>query len=542
MSARTRYPSPLVRLRRAVILAFVVAVTLAQVGGTALARQAAGETLAASQELTAGYSRTLVNGEEDFLYTHTNLQVWEPLVRYDDNLRPQPGIAESWLLSPDGLTWTFNLRHDVVFSNGRPLVSADVAASIDHLRKSSGKPSTFLGGINFPEIYGEPTVATPDDYTVTLTYAAPRPLLIYSISNHYSPVFAAESFRPDGTFDGYPIGSGPFVLADWERDQYIELVRNENYSGTKPALTAIHLRQYSDATARLAALRSGEVQALLELGGVLPSQAAEVASDGQYDVQAHAATCNTFLAFNGSAGRVFSDVRLRQAVSLSIDRTQLVDQLLDGYGTPATSVLLEPVTEFAVTDPAQQVRVDPERSAQLVQEATGGERVSARLIFTPPAEGINAWPFPLMAAYFQGILQPLGFDLELQQLETTALTEARNAGDYDVSISNNCWATGDPNYILGRLLDSTSAQNVTQHQGYANPRVDALLAEGRTTLDPARRVAVYQEVQAIANDEVPVAPLFNQQTITAANPQVRGLDQRVAYAPTFETIYLIDPQ
>jgi peptide/nickel transport system substrate-binding protein len=534
--------SPAAGLRRLATAAIVVMVALTQLGATAFAQQEAGETLAASQELTAGYSRTLVNGEEDFLYTHTNLQVWEPLVRYDNNLRPQPGIAETWLLSPDGLVWTFNLRHDVVFSNGDPLVASDVLASIDHLKKSSGKPSTFLGGINFAEIYGDPVVTATDAYTVTFTYTIPRPLLPYSISNHYSPVWAAESFRPDGTFNGYPIGSGPFVLADWQRDQYIELVRNENYYGTLPHLSKIHLRQYSDATARLAALRSGEVQALLELGGVLPSQAAEIASDGEYDVRAHAATCNTFLAFNGSAGRVFNDVRLRQAVSLSIDRRALVDQLLDGYGTPATSVLLEPVTEFAVTDPAQQIQVDPERAAQLVQEATGGERVSAKLIFTPPAEGINAWPFPLMAAYFQGILQPLGFDLELQQLETTALTDARNAGDYDISISNNCWATGDPNYILGRLLESTSAQNVSQFQGYANPQVDALLAEGRTTLDPARRVAIYQEVQAIANTEVPVAPLFNQQTITAAGPTIRGLDQRVAYAPTFETVYIIDAQ
>src|SRR5690349_21398573 len=188
-----------------------------------------GETLANKQEITIGVNRNLVNGEEDFWYAHASLQVWEPLIRYDNEFQLQPGLAESWELSEDGLTWTFHLRKDKVFSNGTPYTSKSLLASIEHARASSGRPSLFLGGINFEEIYGNPvSVTAVDDYTVQIAYDTPRPLLPYSIANHYSAQFEDNQFDENSNFTGLPIGTGPFKLVDWERDQYAVLERNDN--------------------------------------------------------------------------------------------------------------------------------------------------------------------------------------------------------------------------------------------------------------------------------------------------------------------------
>jgi ABC-type transport system substrate-binding protein len=107
-------------------------------------------------------------------------------------------------------------------------------------------------------------------------------------------------------------------------------------------------------------------------------------------------------------------------------------------------------------------------------------------------------------------------------------------------ISNNCWATGDPNYQIGRTLRSNSVIQGTQHGGYNNPTVDALLDAAQVELDPAKQVADYKQAQAIGNEEVAIAPLFDQQTIIAYRPWVRGLSQHIAYAPTLETVYLVD--
>ena len=134
------------------------------------------------------------------------------------------------------------------------------------------------------------------------------------------------------------------------------------------------------------------------------------------------------------------------------------------------------------------------------------------------------------------MLQPIGFDIELKQLEAAAVTDALNNGEYEVAISNNCWATGDPNYQIRRTLGSDSVLQGTQHGSYNNPEVDALLDQAQVELDPQTQIDLYNQAQAIGVEEVAIAPLFDQQTIIAYKPWVRGLSQRIAYAPTLETI------
>jgi peptide/nickel transport system substrate-binding protein len=501
---------------------------------------AEGETLADSQEITIGVNRNLVNGEEDFWYAHASLQVWQPLIKYDNEFKLEPGLAESWELSPDGLTWTFHLRKDVVFSNGTPYTSKSLLATIEHARASSLRPSLFLGGINFPEIYGEPTsVTATDEYTVQIAYATPRPLLPFAIANHYSAQFEENQFDENSNFTGLPIGTGPFKLVDWQREQYAVLERNENYWGEKPTLTKITIKIYPDANSRLSALKSGEVDALAELGAVLPAQAGEIRDDPNYVVQAYNTACNTYLLINQSSAP-FNDVRVRQALNLAINRDELVGDLLYGYGVPAKGLILQYNTTFFNDNPEQQLTFDADRATQLLSEATGGQRVTLELLFNPPGQNLLGWPYPLIAQYLQAVLQPIGFDVELKQLEAAAVTDALNNGQYQVAISNNCWSTGDPNYMVRRTIGSDSVLQAAQHGGYNNPEVDALLNSAQVELDPAKQIELYKQAQAIATDEVAIAPLFDQQTIIAYKPWVRGLSQRIAYAPTLETVYLVD--
>jgi len=498
-----------------------------------------GETLAENQEITIGVNRYLINGEEDFWYAHASLQIWEPLIDYDDNFNLVPGLATSWELSADGLTWTFHLREDVTFSNNEPYNADSFIGSIEHARASSGRASAFLGGINFDEIYGDPTVTRVDDYTVSLSYTEPRPLLPFSIANHYSAQFWPGQFDEDSNFTGYPIGTGPFKVVDWVRDQYIVLEQNENYWKEKPTLTKITIRTYPDENSRLSALKAGEVDALAELGAVLPAQAGEISGDSNYVVQHFATACNTYLVFNGTQAP-FDDVRVRQALSLAIDRDALVEQLLYGYGIPAKSVLLQADSLFFNDNPDEQVQYDPERAKALLEEVTGGERVSVELLFNPPGQNLLGWPYPLIATYLQAILQPIGFDVTLKQQESSAVSESLKQGDYDVAISNNCWATGDPNYILRRTLDSESTLQSTNHGGYNNPEVDALLDQAQVELDPEKQIELYKQIQAIGNEEVAIAPLFDQETIIASRPYVKGLIQHIAYAPSLETVYILE--
>ena len=534
----------------AIRIPFVIAAILALVMATPLtflAQEATpshvvleeGERLREDQTLRLGVNRNLVGGPEDYWYAHASLKIYESLVEYDDNFNLLPGLATEWTLSGDGLTWTFTLRDDVTFSNGEPFTSATVLYNVERSKAKSGQPSQFLGGINYEEIYGDPVVEAVDDYTVTFTYEEPYPNLPHAIANHYSAQWWEGQFDENYNFTDLPIGSGPFVLVDWERDQFATLERNENYWREKPVLERIEVRIYPDENSRLSALKAGEVDALAELGAVLPAQAGELEGNNDYVVASFPTACNTYLLFNGTS-EPFNDVRIRQALSLAIDREAFVNDLLYGYGIPATGVILQANTQWYNDDPEAQVRWNIEEATALLNEATGGERVSIDLLFHPPGQNLHGWPYPLMATYLQAILQPVGFDVNLVQQESAVVTETLTTGDYDLAIHNNCWSSGEPNYQVGRTIASDSALHSTNHGGYNNAEVDQLLAEARVETDPERQAEMYREAQAIAVEEAAIAPLFDQETIIAYRPYVKGLSQRIAYEPTLELVYLVE--
>ena len=515
------------------------AVTAAQESTPAHVQLEDGERLRDDQTLKLGVNRNLVGGPEDYWYAHASLHVYESLIEYDDNFNLLPGLATEWNLSPDGLVWEFKLRDDVVFSNGEPFTAETVLFNVERSKAKSGQPSQFLGGIIFEEIYGDPVVQAVDDYTVTFTYTEPRPLLPYAIANHYSVQWWQGQFDENYNFVDLPIGSGPFTLVDWQRDQYATLTRNENYWREKPVLENIQVRIYPNENSRLSALKAGEVDALAELGAVLPAQAGELEGDDNYVVASYPTACNTYLLFNGTT-EPFNDVRIRQALSLAIDRDAFVNDLLYGYGIPAKGVILAANTQWFNDNPDEQVRWNFEEATQLLNEATGGERVKVDLLFHPPGQNLHGWPYPLMATYLQAILQPVGFDVNLVQQESAVVTETLTSGDYDFTIYNSCWASGEPNYQVRRMLGSDSTLQLTNHGGYNNPEVDALLDEAEVELDPVRQAELYKQAQAIGLAEVAVAPLFDQETVIAYRPFVRGLDQRIAYEPTLELVYLVE--
>lgn len=496
-----------------------------------------GERLREDQTLNLGVNRNLVGGEEDYWYAHASLHVYEPLIEYDDNFNLLPGLAESWSLSPDGLTWTFELRQDVHFSNGEAFTSATVLFNVERSQAKSGQPSQFLGGIFYDEIYRDPEVIAVDDYTVTFTYDEPYPNLPFAIANHYSVQWWEGQFDENYNFTDLPIGSGPFLLVDWQRDQYATLQRNENYWREKPVLENINVRIYPNENSRLSALKAGEVDALGELGAVLPQQAGELEGDENFRVAAYPAACNTYLLFNGTA-EPFDDVRVRQALSLAIDRDALVNDLLYGYGIPAEGLILQANEQWFNAE--AQVEYDPEQATQLLSEATGGERVQIDFVFHPAGQNLHGWPYPLIATYLQAILQPIGFDVNLIQQEAAVVTDTLSRGEYHLTIHNNCWSSGEPNYQVRRTIGSTAALHTTNHGGYNNPEVDTLLDQAEKETDPVIQAELYKEAQAIALEEVAIAPLFDQQTIIAHRTWVRGLDQRIAYEPTLELVYLVE--
>jgi len=288
--------------------------------------------------MTIAVSRDLANGEQDPYFTHTTLMCHEPLIALDDALAPAPRLAEQWTQSDDGLTWTFVLRPGVKFGDGT-LFDADAAIrNIQRDMQISPRASPYTA-MNAPVSFGPVAdIHKHDNRTFQIVHSSPYPLLEATMSNFFSAMFSPASFAANGDFNGVPATTGPWRLTDWQRGQSLVLERNDGYWGRVPALQKISVRIIPDANTRVSALVAGEVDAIVELGALLPAQAQQLRTQPEFVVGADPISITQYLHFN--CGKPpFDDVRLRQAVSLALDRDSIARDLVFGFGDPGRSLL-----------------------------------------------------------------------------------------------------------------------------------------------------------------------------------------------------------
>ena len=165
--------------------------------------------------------------------------------------------------------WTFHLREGVTFSNGTPFNADSVLANFDRMKKGPFESSFY--GMNIDTIYpGLVSYEKTDDYTVVLTLSEGQPLLDYTMVNYGSAIFEPSCFAEDGTFAGFPIGTGPYVVTENVLGQYCVIERNDNYWGTPGIAKTFRFKVIPDAETRYTALRAGEVQGLCDLGAISP--------------------------------------------------------------------------------------------------------------------------------------------------------------------------------------------------------------------------------------------------------------------------------
>ena len=490
--------------------------------------------VSAGREVLLAVSRNLANGEEDPYYTHNSLMVWDSLVMLNEELEPTPQLTASWSLAEDQLSWTFQLREGISYTDGTPFNADAVVANIDRLMQISPRRSPFFS-LTIARAYGDLAGATKvADDVVEYQLNSPNPSMIFTMSNFFSAMFSPASFTEEGNFKGIPSTTGRFKLADWERDQFMLLERNDDYWDTKPLVQQIRLRVIPDSGARVSAILAGEVDGVVELGALSPAEAKSLEGREGITVGGDPVSISQYLFF-GSDRPPFDNVDLRRAVSMAIDREAIVEKLALGYGVPGKSLLSAFVPRWL--SPKGEPVYDPEEARRLARSVLGDERASATLIYR--TGGGQALPYKSIAELLQAELSQLGIDLELVPLESAAARERRDTTDWNLRIGQTGWANGDPDFILGRFLASDGFNNATIKGGYSNPEADQLVALGKAELDPQKRFDIYDRLQEIAADEVPVTPLYHNYLTYAYRDTITGLRHRVTYQPTLDTIQIV---
>jgi peptide/nickel transport system substrate-binding protein len=297
--------------------------------------------------------------------------VFEGLTRFGPDGSVLPGLAESWEIAPDGLSWVFTLREGVTFHDGLPMTAEDVAFSFERAmaEDSTNAQKQLFEGIN--------SVNVIDDLTVEIGLDTHKGALLWNLAWGDAVIVSPASAETNATD---PVGTGPFRFERWVQGDQVELVRNDDYWGEPAALDGVTFKFISDPTAAFAAMMAGDIDAFPNFPA--PENLAQFQADPRFSVIVGTSEGETILAMN-NARAPFDDVRVRRAVAHAIDRSAIIDGAMFGYGTPIGS-------HFAPHHPAYEdltgmSAFDPEMAKALLAEAGLADGFQTTLTLPPPA-------------------------------------------------------------------------------------------------------------------------------------------------------------
>jgi peptide/nickel transport system substrate-binding protein len=418
--------------------------------------------------------------------------VFQGLTRYNPDGTISPALAESWEISEDGAIYTFRLRDGVKFHDGTDFTADDVKFTLDRARaeESTNAQKALFAGIA--------DVTVVDPLTVQVTLSAPNGGFLTNLAWGDAVIVAPETAE---TLATAPVGTGPFRFARWVQGDRVELERNADYWGEPPALEKATFKFIADPTAAFAAVMAGDVDAFPVFPA--PENLAQFAADPRFKVVVGSTEGETILAMNNTVPAL-SDVRVRQAISHAINRQEIIDGAMFGYGTPIG-------THFAPHNPdyvdlTGLSDYDPEKAKALLAEA-GVEGLSLSLKLPPPAYARRGGE--IIAAQ----LRAVGIETQIENLEWAQWLEQVFRGkDFDLTIVSHT----EP-------MDINIYARPDYYFQYDNPALQEVMAELDISTDPAARSALLKQAQQIIAEDFVNAYLFQLAKTGVANAKIEGL-------------------
>lgn len=490
---------------------------------TSASEEAAGAVSKSGETTTDGERADLVLGATTGFFGAESLDVaynwdgWimsiygisENLYRLDENIEPQPWIAES-VETPDENTWVFAIRDGVTFSNGKTVDAKAVKACFERTYEKNERADSTLK-IKSMEADGMKfTIVTPE----------PNPTLLNDLCDPLLGIYDATE-EPDEEL-GVSC-TGPYVATSFTAMTDVKMRANENYWGGAPKADTVELKIIDDQDALDMALANGEIDLIAQ---ETANGASKFTDTSKYTTDTVTTTRANFLSFNLKTEGL-DDLAVRQAINYCIDREGYADVVYQGFATPCYGIYPDNLA-FGGTDGLNLTvdSYDADKAKEILADAgyqdTDGDGIldkdGVNLSFKVLTYSYNDNCIQL-ADMLQAELSQIGIELSIETQDV--LDDPLASGDFDLAILNYAMAPiGTPSYFINMLFTTGASNN---YGGYSNEKVDALAAEIGTTSDNDKVVSLTRELEQQVLDDMPFAFVADQQLIFVYSNKVKGV-------------------
>jgi peptide/nickel transport system substrate-binding protein len=445
--------------------------------------------------------------------------IYNGMTEADYDLNVIPALAHHWETSKDGLTWTWHIRQDVTFHNGRPMTAEDIKANVERVLDPK------IGALVRGELEIIDKMELLDKYTLRMILNDKYYPLPAMLTNRWVPIIDPQALD---SVKQHPIGTGPFKFVSWKRLHTTVMARHETYwekdadGNALPYLDEIIGKPLADDTVRLTALRTGEMD-MIDNMHYRDQDRFEKEWGEQYDTARIKALGTLWMFFNCQRPP-FNDVRVRRAAALALDKDAIFEKTLFGHGEIMDQFYTEPAPWRLPGVPKLERNVA--EAKRLLKDAGIKPGTKITLVTYVRYNYIKEG-----AQIFQQNLREIGFFTDLKILDAGPLRVARQKRDYDILGLGSAYRM-DPHEYYYKELSSKSAA-ATSYGGWVNPVYDQLIDDAARTQEKQERIKPYTEAEKLIHQEVPKVTTVSAYNLSAWKKPLKGYRPNIAGNMTY---------
>lgn len=462
-------------------------------------------------------------------------KIYESLLTWSTDMKPQPGLARSWTISPDGKVYTFELQQNVKWHDGKPFSSDDVVFTIDKFLRTVHPRARVV----IDQFVASVKAQGPNKVQITLK--EPFAPFLKSFVSDNMPIVPKHIY--DGTdyvknpANQTPIGTGPFMFKAWKKGSHIVLTRNPNYwQKGKPYLDEIVFNIIPDAASRAVAFERGDVH-LVSAGDVdnVDVKRLRALPNVEYTTKGWEMFSKLAYIQMNQRKAPFNNVKVRRAIMEAINRKFVVNNIFFGLGKVATGPISSTTPFYDANVPAYDF--DMKKARALIKESgIDPAKTPIRILSYPYGA---TWD--RLGEYTRQCLEQLGFKVEIESAD--AGTWAKRVADFDFDLTFSFTSQyGDPALGVSRLYlarNQVKGSAFVNNQGYVNPAVDAMWDKAASATSDAERQKLYSSIQKTLVEEVANGYLFEMELPTLYSGKVHNLIQTaIGLNDTFADVYI----